>query len=53
MKKEKLTIHIKTNQTELPNKIHFEIQKNNPMRIFRDRTKYTRKMKHKGQTESD
>lgn len=53
MKKEKIVLHIKTNQTELPNKLHLEIQKKNPMRIFRDRTKYTRKMKHKGQTESD
>jgi len=51
--KKKETLHIKINQTEIPNKLHFEIQKNNRMNIFRDRTKYTRKIKHKGQTESD
>lgn len=53
MKMKKETLHIKVNQTELPNKLHFEVQKNTRMNIFKDRTKYTRKVKHKGQTESD
>lgn len=47
MKKE--TIHIKVDQTKLRNELHFEIQKNNRSNVFRDRTKYTRKKKHKGE----
>lgn len=50
--KEKIILHINSNQTEKPNKFHFEVQKNNRMNIFRDRKKYTRKLKHKGQTEN-
>lgn len=38
-------------QTELRRLDHFEIQKRNRMNIFRDKTKYTRKRKHKAQTE--
>lgn len=53
MKMKKEILHIKVNQTELPNKFHFEVQKNTRMNIFRNRKKYTRKVKHKGQTESD
>ena len=45
MKKE--TIHVKVNQTKLPNKMHLEVQKNTRANVFRDRTKYTRKRKHK------
>jgi len=40
-------IKIKVDQTKLPNKMHFEVQKNTRMNVFRDRTKYTRKVKHK------
>ena len=32
---------------ERPNKFHFEVQRNTRMNIFRDKTKYTRKQKHK------
>jgi len=35
-------------EVEIPNSLHFEIQKKTKMGIFRDRTKYTRKRKHKG-----
>lgn len=49
MKKE--TLHIKVDQTKIPNKLHLEVQKNTRMNIFRDRTKYTRKRKHKGKEE--
>jgi len=49
MKKE--VIKIKVKQTEVPNKFHFDVQRNTRMNIFRDKTKYTRKRKHKGQTE--
>lgn len=38
-------------QTELRRLDHFEIQRKNRMNIFRDKTKYTRKCKHKAQTE--
>lgn len=45
MKKE--TIHVKVDQTRLPNEMHFDIQRNTRMNIFRDRKKYNRKRKHK------
>lgn len=45
MKKE--TIHIKVDQTKLRNELHFNVQKTTRSNIFRDRTKYTRKKKHK------
>ena len=45
--KDKNIIHIKVNQTKIPNEMHFEVQKKTRMNIFRDRTKYTRKRKHK------
>lgn len=47
MKKE--VIKIKVDQTELRNELHFAVQRNTRMNIFRDRTKYRRKVKHKGQ----
>jgi len=49
MKKE--IIKVKVNQTELPNKLHFEIQRTTRANVFRDRTKYCRKRKHRNQTE--
>lgn len=45
MKKE--TIKIKVDQTKLPNKMHFEVQRTTRANIFRNRKKYTRKLKHK------
>ena len=47
MKKE--IIKVKVNQTELPNKMHFEIQRRTRAQVYRDRTKYTRRRKHKNQ----
>lgn len=44
----KETLKIKINQTEVRNKFHFNIQRKTRMNIFRDRTKYSRKAKHKG-----
>lgn len=38
---------IKVDPTKLPNKLHFEVQRTTRMNVFRDRTKYTRKQKHK------
>ena len=40
-------IKIKIDQTKLPNKLHFDVQRNTRANVFRDRTKYTRKRKHK------
>ena len=34
-------------EVEKPNKYHCEVQRNTRMNIFRDKTKYTRKQKHK------
>ena len=42
---------IKVDQTKLPNKLHFEVQRTTRMNVFRDRTKYTRKRKHKNKEE--
>ena len=44
---DKQIIHIKVDPTKVRNELHFNIQKRNRMNIFRDRTKYTRKRKHK------
>lgn len=46
-KKEKIKIKIKTDYSSKPNKLHLEVQKNNRMIIFKDKTKYNRKLKHK------
>lgn len=46
-KKEKIKIKIKTDYSSKPNKLHLEVQKNNRMIIFKDKTKYTRKTKYK------
>lgn len=44
---DKQTIHIKVNVSKVPNELHFAVQRKYRMNIFRDRTKYTRKRKHK------
>jgi hypothetical protein len=45
MRKE--TIKVKVDQTKLPNKMHFDVQRTTRVQIFRNRKKYTRKTKHK------
>ena len=40
-------IKVKVDQTKLRNEMHFEVQKATRAHVFRDRTKYTRKNKHK------
>ena len=45
MKKE--IIKVKVNQTEVPNKFHFDVQRSTRMNVFRDRKKYRRKIKHR------
>ena len=49
MKKE--VIHIKVDQTKLRNELHFDVQRNTRANVFRDRTKYSRKKKHKNKEE--
>lgn len=45
MKQEKIRISV--NPVKVPNKLHFDIQRSTRSAIFRDRTKYSRKRKHK------
>lgn len=40
-----ITLHIKP--TDARNEMHFEVQQRTRANVFRDRTKYTRKVKHK------
>lgn len=51
MKKE--VLHIKANDSNLRNEMHFDVQKNTRMNIFKDKTKYTRKRKHKKSFEEE
>ena len=44
-------IKIKVDQTKLRNEMHFDVQCNTRANVFRDRTKYTRKRKHKNAQE--
>ena len=50
MKKGKSFI-IRVKPTDTRNEMHFEVQKSTRANIFRDRTKYTRKRKHKNKWE--
>ena len=49
MKQEKIIIHVDT--IKMRNKMHFEVQRTTRANIFRDRTKYTRKRKHKSKVD--
>lgn len=49
--KQKEVLHIKVDPTKLRNEMHFDVQLNTRANVFRDRTKYTRKKKHKGKEE--
>lgn len=40
---------VTVNTVEIPNKMHLDAQIRFPHRVQRDRTKYTRKQKHKNQ----
>lgn len=40
-------IKVKLDVTKLRNEMHFEVQKATRANVFRDRTKYRRKKKHK------
>lgn len=41
------TIHLTIKPADARNEMHFEVQKRTHAQVFRDRTKYTRKVKHK------
>lgn len=41
------TIHLTIKPADARNEMHFEVQKRTHAQVFRDRTKYTRKIKHK------
>ena len=43
----KINNKVKEKEVNIQNKLHFEIQKNNKSIVFKDKTKYTRKTKHK------
>ena len=51
MKKEKIVIHIDPNDIVVRNEMHFDVQRKTRANVFRDRTKYTRKKKHKNKEE--
>lgn len=44
---EKIVLHLNTTKTNPRNEMHFDVQRSTRMNVFRDRTKYTRKQKHK------
>lgn len=45
----KVTLHLNPNDIVVRNTMHFEIQRNTKAQVFKDKTKYTRKRKHKNQ----
>lgn len=47
MRARKMKMTISVNPSSVRNELHFEVQKRTRMNIFRDRTKYSRKRKHK------
>lgn len=47
MKMNSMHMTIKAQDNHLRNELHFNIQKSTRANVFRDRTKYTRKVKHK------
>lgn len=47
MKNKKIRIKIKQSDLNIRNEMHFDIQRATRAQIFKDKTKYTRKLKHK------
>lgn len=47
MKARKLKLTVSVDPSSVHNELHFEVQRKTRMNIFRDRTKYSRKRKHK------
>ena len=46
-KKNKNIIHISNSDLHLRNEMHFSVQLNTKAQVYKDKTKYTRKTKHK------
>ena len=44
-------IHLDPNDLTIRNEMHFNVQKNTKAQVFKDKTKYTRKRKHKNKEE--
>lgn len=44
-----IKINIKPEDIKVRNELHFDVQKTTRANIFRDKTKYTRKVKHKNE----
>ncbi len=47
----KIVLHINPNELTVRNELHFEVQKNTKAQVYKDKTKYTRKKKHKNKYE--
>ena len=45
-------IKVKLDVTKLRNELHFEVQKSTRANVFRDRTKYCRRKKHRNKDEN-
>ena len=45
---EKIVLKTRVDYSKMRNEMHFEVQRTTRMNVFRDRTKYSRKAKHKG-----
>ena len=45
------SIRIKIDDSKIPNKFHLEVQQNNKAIVYKNKKKYTRKQKHKGETD--
>ena len=47
----KIVLHINPNELTVRNELHFEVQKNTKAQVYKDKTKYNRKKKHKNKYE--
>lgn len=52
MSKQHRPIKVKVDITKLRNEMHFDVQRATRAHVFRDRTKYTRKRKHRGKIDA-
>ncbi len=46
-KKDKNILHISSKDLKVRNEMHFDVQRKTRANVFKDKTKYTRKRKHK------
>lgn len=44
----KIQMKVKADDSHIRNTFHFDVQRSVRMTVFKDRTKYSRKTKHKG-----